>query len=261
MTGPSPAVRLEDVSFAYGPGAPLVLREVRTDFRAGAVTTLLGPNGSGKTTLLNLILGWLRPAAGRILVEGRSVPDVPRGERGRRVGLVPQNEAPAFDLELFEYILLGRAPYLGLLERPGDADRQVAQAALEMAGLEALATRPVPALSGGERQLAAIARAVAQDPAILLLDEPTSHLDLANTRRVLRLLDALRERGKTILLTTHDPNTASVLADEAVLLRSGRIVAAGPAAEVLTGGPLSQAYGLELDVRMIDGRPVILNRL
>jgi len=261
MTGRPPAVSLEGVSYAYGPGAPLVLREVRTNLRAGAVTTLLGPNGSGKTTLLNLILGWLRPVAGRILVDGRTVRDRPRGERGRSIGLVPQNEAPAFDLDLFEYVLLGRAPYLGLLERPGEADRQAAQAALETAGIAELASRPVPALSGGERQLGAIARAVAQDPAILLLDEPTSHLDLANTRRILRLLDALRGRGKTILLTTHDPNTASVLADEAVLLRSGRIVAAGPAAEVLTAGPLSQAYGLELDVRMIDGRPVILNRL
>jgi iron complex transport system ATP-binding protein len=252
---------LEDVSFAYGAGGPLVLREIRADFPAGAVTALLGPNGSGKTTLLNLVLGWLRPSAGRISVEGRAVPDVPRDERGRRVGLVPQNEAPAFDLELFEYVLLGRAPYLGLLERPGEADRQAALAAIEMAGISDLALRPIPSLSGGERQLAAIARAVAQDPAILLLDEPTSHLDLANTRRVMRLLAKLRAGGKTILMTTHDPNTAGLLADEAVLLKSGRIVAAGPPSAVLNADDLGRTYGVDLDVRVIDGRPVVLHRL
>ncbi|MDD8026978.1 MAG: ABC transporter ATP-binding protein [Acidobacteriota bacterium] len=261
MSGTSPAIVLEGVSFAYAPGRPLVLREVGYMFKAGAVTALLGPNGSGKTTLLNLILGWLRPGAGRILVSGLSARDCPRGERGRRIGLVPQNEAPAFDLELFEYVLLGRAPYLGLLERPGEADREAALAALEKAGIAELAERPVRALSGGEKQLGAIARAVAQDPAILLLDEPTSHLDLANTRRVLRLLDALRAGGKTILLTTHDPNTAAALADEAVLLKSGRVIAAGPPAEVLNEGDLSRTYGVTLDVRMIDGRPVVLNRL
>jgi len=257
----SPAVVVAEVSFAYGPASPTVLHGVSLDVPARAVTALLGPNGSGKTTLLNLVLGWLRPVSGRILVEGSPVREGARGRRGRRVGLVPQNETPAFDLDLYEYVLLGRAPYLGLLERPAKEDRNAAWAALETAGLAGLAARPVGSLSGGERQLGAIARAVAQDPAVLLLDEPTSHLDLANTRRVLRLLDSLRGRGKAILLTTHDPNTASVLADEAVLLRSGRVVAAGPAAGVLTADLLSRTYGLELDVRLIDGRPVVLNRL
>lgn len=261
MTTHSPAIVVEGVSFAYDPGRPDALNGISREFRSGALTALLGPNGSGKTTLLNLILGWLKPRTGQILIDGLSVEECRRGAWGRRVGLVPQNESPAFELDLFEFVLLGRAPYLGLLERPGRQDRDAALAALETAGIPDLAARPVGGLSTGERQLAAIARGVAQDPGVLLLDEPTSHLDLANTRRVLRLLDRLRTGGKTILMTTHDPNTAALLADEAVLLKSGRIVAAGPPVEVLNPGDLGRTYGVELDVRVIDGRPVVLNRI
>ncbi len=240
---------------------PTSLSGVDREFRSGAVTALLGPNGSGKTTLLNIILGWLKPRTGRVLIDNLSVEECRRSDWGRRVGLVPQNESPAFELDLFEFVLLGRAPYLGLLERPGREDREAALAALETAGIADLAARPVGGLSTGERQLAAIARGVAQNPAVLLLDEPTSHLDLANTRRVLRLLDRLRAGGKTIVMTTHDPNTAALLADEAVLLESGRIVAAGPPIEVLNPDDLGRTYGVDLDVRIIEGRPVVLNRI
>ncbi|HPN17096.1 MAG TPA: ABC transporter ATP-binding protein, partial [Candidatus Aminicenantes bacterium] len=123
------------------------------------------------------------------------------------------------------------------------------------------AGKPVRTLSTGERQLASIARALAQDPGLLLLDEPTSHLDLANTRRVLRILRFLRDRGKTVVLTTHDPNTASVTADRIVLLHEGRVAAAGTPAEVITGARLSGVYGVEIDVRMIDGSPHVLAKL
>lgn len=261
MSPADPIVVVEDVSFAYGPGEPHVLSGVSWSFKRSAVTALLGPNGSGKTTLLNLILGWLTPASGCIRVNGREPASSTRREWSRQVGFVPQDEAPAFELELGEHVLLGRAPHLALLERPGEADRAAADAALERTGLTALRDRAVHALSGGERQLAAIARVLAQAPDVYLLDEPLSHLDLANTRRILRILESIRREGRTVILTTHDPNIAALVADEAVLLRSGEIAAGGSPVNVLTEERLGFVYGVPVDVRMIDGRPVVLPRL
>jgi len=261
MSGRNRVVHLAGVSFAYDRGGKQVLADVSWEFADAAITALLGPNGSGKTTLLNLILGWLQPSAGVVRVNGHEPAATARRSWSRQVGLVPQNETHAFELEVVEYVLLGRAPYLGLLERPGAADRAAAEAALERTGLEAFALRPVNGLSGGERQLAAIARVLAQDPHVLLLDEPLSHLDLGNTRRVLALLQALRRDGHAVILTTHDPNVAAAVADEALLLKEGRLVAAGRAREVLTAEHLGATYGVELDVLEVAGRTVVLPRV
>ena len=174
---------------------------------------------------------------------------------------MPQEEAPAFELELEEYVLLGRAPYLGMLETPGPDDHAAADSALERTGLAHHRHRAVSAMSGGERQLAAIARALAQSPHVLLLDEPLSHLDLGNTRRILRLLDALRRNGQTVILTTHDPNIAAALADEAVLLKGGRVQTAGAAGRVLTAEHLAATYDVGVEVVQVDGRTVVLPAL
>ncbi len=257
----APAAVVEGVSFAYDARGPHVVFDVSWSFADGAVTALLGPNGSGKTTLLNLILGWLTPTAGWVRVNGHERAGLSRREWSRQVGLVPQDEAAAFELELAEYVLLGRAPYLGLLERPGAADRAAVESALTSIGLASYRERAVNALSGGERQLASIARALVQNPHVLLLDEPMSHLDLANTRRVLRLLAALRRQGHAVILTTHDPNVAAAVADAAVLLRGGRLVAAGPVAEVLTSAHLGATYDVEVEVHTAGGRTLVVPKL
>lgn len=261
MNAGDPIVAVEGVSFSYAPDGPVVLSEVTWSFRRASVTALLGPNGSGKTTLLNLILGWLSPGKGRIRIDGREQASSTRREWSRKVGFVPQDESPAFELELEEHVLLGRAPYLALLERPGPSDRAAAEAALDRTGLTGLRRRPVHSLSGGERQLAAIARVLAQGPDVYLLDEPLSHLDLANTRRILRILEFIRREGRTVILTTHDPNVAALVADEAVLMRGGTIAAGGPPPEVLSKEQLGIVYGVPVEVRTIDGRPVVLPRL
>lgn len=258
MTAAPPAVSVERVSFAYDRRQPPALEGVDLELPDAAVTAVLGPNGSGKTTLLNLILGWLQPTGGRIRVHGREHRQRGRREWSRHVGLVSQDDAAAFELDLGEYVLLGRAPYLGLLERPGPQDSAAVESALRTTGLEALRNRPVRSLSGGERQLASFARALAQGPRLLLLDEPLSHLDLANTRRVLNLLAALRRQGRAVVLTTHDPNAAAAVADRAVLLREGRLVADGPAAEVLTRENLAATYGVDVEVLGVGGRTVVL---
>ena len=254
----APALALHGVSFAYAPGGPDVLCDVSLEISAGSITAVLGANGSGKTTLLRLLLGLLRPTTGAVEVEGRPQHGFSRRDLSQRVGLVPQSEPVAFELSVLEFALLGRAPHLGLLDLPGEADRALALEALGRVGLTALKHRAVPTLSGGEAQLATLARALVQQSAILLSDEPTSHLDPANTRRVLEVLRMLGGEGRTVVFTTHDPNLAAAIADHVVLLRDGCVLAAGRPAEVLTTGRLSATYGMEVEVVQLRGRPLVV---
>jgi iron complex transport system ATP-binding protein len=249
---------LDGLAFRYGKTEPNVLVDVSLEIADRAVTAILGPNGSGKTTLLHLLLGLLSPQVGRILLEGKPYGDYSRREMSRLVGLVPQSEQVTFDLSVSEYVLLGRAPHLDLLELPKSQDRQAALRALETIGLHALHERPVPSLSGGERQLATIARSLAQEPHILLLDEPTSHLDLKNTRRILQTMRQLGDKGQAIVFTTHDPNAAAAIADHVVLLRGGRVLAAGSTHAVLTPEYLTCTYDVEVNVVQVGGRPMVV---
>lgn len=258
MTDALSAISLNKLSFGYNPAAPDVLRDVSLEIPARTVTAILGPNGSGKTTLLHLLLGLLTPRSGRVILGDRPHGDYTRRELSRLVGLVPQSEHVPFDLSVIEYVLLGRAPYLGLLELPQEYDRQIALQSLEAAGVVALRERTVPSLSGGERQLATVARALAQEPRILLLDEPTSHLDLKNTRRVLGVLRTLCDNGRTVVFTTHDPNAAASLADHVVLLREGCVLAAGPTEQVLNSQYLTETYDVEVEVVRLNGRLWVL---
>ncbi len=166
----------------------------------------------------------------------------------RQMALVPQREQVPFEYRVLEYVLLGRTPHLDFLQMPRPVDVEVARAALDRLGLSSLAHRKVAALSGGEHQMVLIARAVAQETPILLLDEPTAHLDLSNKRRILLLLRELAREGRSILLTTHDPEVALAVADHCLLMRSGRVLYQGPPAEVFTTERLSQTYGAPLQV-------------
>jgi iron complex transport system ATP-binding protein len=242
------AISLHELTFRYAPTAPDVIKDVTLDLPAGAVTAILGPNGSGKTTLLHLILGLLTPQEGQILLGGDPHTAYAHRDVRRKLGLVPQEEPPAFNLNVLEMVLLGRAPYLSLLQRPSDRDYETAFRALETVGMASLWDRPVPALSGGERQLVILARALTQEPAILLLDEPTSHLDVSNARRILGIMRDLRAQGQTVICTTHDPNAAAGTADHVVLMCQGRVLHAGSVADTLTGAHLSAIYNVPIDV-------------
>jgi iron complex transport system ATP-binding protein len=246
------------LTFGYTGAGRVVLRDLSLEVPARGVTAILGPNGSGKTTLLRLFLGVLRPQGGSICLAGRPLGRYSRWERGRWLGLVPQDEHIPFDFSVLEYVLLGRAPYLGPLAMPGEADRCIALDALATVGLEPLQERPLPTLSGGERQLAVVARALAQQPRILLLDEPTAHLDLSNQGRLLDIMRGLVGRGVTLVMTTHDPNLAASVAGFAVLMRQGQVLDAGPCGQMLTAGNLSATYGVPVQVFQVDGRRIIL---
>lgn len=262
-----PILSFRNVSFGYHASRP-ILKDVDFDLHPGQIAAILGPNGAGKTTLLSLTLGWLAVWTGEIRLAGASLKTLPPRERGRRMALVPQSEHTPFDYTVLEYILMGRAPHLPPLEMPGEDDYQIALNTLEQVGLAALAQRFVPQLSGGEHQLILLARALTQlAPSVhspfaashlLLLDEPTSHLDLSNKRRLIHLLRELAGRGVSILFTTHEPEVASALADHLVLMKKGQILKTGTLAEVFTSQDLSLLYQSPVSVVDVDGKRVAL---
>lgn len=256
----APAVRVAGVTFSYEvpPSAAPVLRGCSVDLAAGEVSAILGPNGVGKTTLLNVLLGWLRPDAGSVELFGTPIARMSRREMGRTVSLVPQEEHIPFEFSVLDYVLLGRAPYLSPLEVPHPADRDRALAALERAGMAAAIEKQVTAISGGEKQLLMLARSLCQEPRLLVLDEPSAHLDIRNKRRLVAVLDELRVSGTTIVLSTHDPEFAAVAADRLVLMKDGRAAAVGPPREVLTEPLLTAVYGTPVTVFERDGHPVVL---
>ena len=253
-----PLLTFTDVRFRYGPQYPWVLDSFSTSIPPETITVVLGPNGVGKTTLLYLLLGVLSPEAGDISISGRTIHSYSRQEMSHWVGFVPQFEYIPYPFSVMEYISMGRTPHLGLLGLPTDADFIIVERILQTLGLEHLSARNIQELSGGEAQLIRIARALAQEPSILLLDEPTAHLDLANKDQMLHILEELADQSMTILYTTHDPDTAFSIASHAILLEAGRALAAGDVDTVLTSENLSRAYRLPIQVHRVNERQVVL---
>ena len=251
-------LRFEHISFAYRPKHAPVLQEVQLAIPTGSLTIILGPNGVGKSTLLFLALGWLKPLSGYIWLNDRRQQECTRREMGQFMSLVPQREQLTFAYSILEYVLLGRAPYLPPLSAPGEHDYAVALAALRQVGMEDFAQRNIMELSGGERQMVLIARALTQQPRLLLLDEPTTHLDLHNKAQVRTLLQQLQQQGTTILMTTHEPELAVDLASHVVLMKQGRVLYAGSGEDALTSERLSQLYALPVQVGQVAGRKVVL---
>ena len=208
----------------------------------GEVLALLGPNGGGKTTLLKTLLGLLKPKAGEVLLGGKPLDNYSISERARVVAYVPQVHISTFAFTVETVVLMGRTAHGSLFSRPSGQDRAVAQAALERFGIATLANRPYTMISGGERQLVLLARALAQEPQFIVLDEPTASLDFGNQGKVMKEIRALAKSGHGVLFTTHDPNHALRAADRAYLLREGARIADGPVATVLNREQLEALY-------------------
>ena len=209
----------------------------------GEVLALLGPNGGGKTTLLKTLLGLLPPKAGVVRLGERDLGAHSIRERARHIAYVPQVHVGTFAFTVETVVLMGRSAHGGLFSAPGAHDRAVAVNALERFGIAHLAQRPYTQISGGERQLALLARALAQEPQFIVLDEPTASLDFGNQGKVMREIRALAAAGHGVLFTTHDPNHALRAADRAYLLRDGKRLADGTVAEVLERTRLEELYG------------------
>jgi iron complex transport system ATP-binding protein len=236
------------LSFAYSPGSPAV-RDVSILVEAGSVTGLLGPNGCGKTSLLKLLAGIVSPDAGHVTLNGQPLHGLPRKAVARQIAVVPQETHPAFDYTALEMVLMGRHPHLGAFQLEGPDDIAVAHEALTATGTGHLANRAYMTLSGGEKQRVVIASALAQQPQLLLLDEPTASLDLGFQLEIQALLTKLnRDRGVTIVLATHDLNLAASVCDRLVLMRAGEVIAQGRTDIVLTPAHIYELYGVHADV-------------
>lgn len=248
-------LQVADLSFAYGRDgarsrAPLVLRHVTFEVARGRVVGVLGPNGSGKTTLLRLAAGTLTPLEGRVMLDGVDIAQMTRRQLARRRSVVPQDSRAAFDLSALEVVLMGRYAHLGPFELEGAGDLAIARDALDATGTAALARRAFGTLSGGERQRIVIASALAQAADLMLLDEPTTALDLRYQIEIAELVRRLnRERGTTFLISTHDLNLAAALCGELILLRDGAVAARGPTTDVLTSANIRTLYGVDADVQ------------
>ncbi len=249
---------LENIHFRYYPDDPNVLSNLSLEIPAGKVTAILGPNGTGKTTLLHILLGLLKPLKGVVKVSGKSHKGYSRRELSQMIGLVPQFESIPFNFSVFEYVLLGRSPYLKPLQLPGSEDVRITEEALLAAGIDHLRNKPVNEISGGERQLVHISRVLTQQTQILLLDEPTAHLDLENQNRILSLLKQMSSLGNTAVLTTHDPNAAIFAADYFVLMNRGKIAAQGNLDEVITAENLSMIYRTPIRVEHTNGYTMVV---
>ncbi|MDH2326797.1 ABC transporter ATP-binding protein [Cereibacter sp. SYSU M97828] len=212
----------------------------------GKVTAIIGPNGCGKSTLLKTLARLIRPTKGQVLLDGQDIHAAHTRDVARKLGLLPQSPLAPEGITVADLIARGRAPWRSLLGRWSPADTAARDAALAATALEDLADRPIAALSGGQRQRAWIAMALAQDTPILLLDEPTTYLDLPHQVDLLRLLGRLnREQGRTVVSVLHDLGLAARFSDHVIVMSGGKVLAEGPPSEVITASTLATAFGLE----------------
>ena len=242
---------LETSGLAYGFPGRTIGRDVGLSLDRGEVMCVLGPNGGGKTTLFRTLLGLLAPHGGTISLAGRPLHALSRAEVARLAGYVPQGQSGTFAYTVREFVLMGRTAHLGIFSAPGRADHAVALRSLDMLGIGHLAGRPITEVSGGERQLALVARALAQEPRLLVMDEPTASLDFGNQVRVLEQIAALAKTGIAILFSSHDPDHAFVAAQRALLLAEGRVVETGAPRDVIRADSLRRLYGVT--VRILEG--------
>lgn len=246
----TPAIEVRGVSFGYA-GA-MVVDDVSFGVGRGEFLGIIGPNGSGKSTLLRLMSGYLRAQRGQVSIDGRAAESYSRRELGRLIAVVPQETAVTFPFSVTEMVLFGRTPHSGGFGFDREADLAAARHAMERTDTAHLARRPITELSGGERQRVILARALAQEPAILLLDEPAAFLDIRHEVEMYDLLRDLQRGGMTVVSILHDLNLAALYCDRLQLLHSGRIAHAGAPADVITYGTLKEVYGTEVYVALND---------
>jgi iron complex transport system ATP-binding protein len=241
-----PLIEVRGASFKFGERP--VFNAIDLDVHAGEVLTVLGPNGCGKSTLLRCVGGALSLAQGTVRIGGDDLASLDPSVRARKVGFLFQDHVPSFPFTVLDLASMGRTPHLGFFAGPSPRDLALAEEALDRVGIRHLKDRPYTQLSGGERQLALLSRTLAQQPEVILLDEPTSHLDLKNQVHCLKTIGALGTAGVTMIMTTHDPNHAFLFSGRVVLMQPGGSILVGQAADVISDATLSATYGIDIGV-------------
>jgi iron complex transport system ATP-binding protein len=253
-------VRINGLSFSYNDD--FSIEGVTISVNKGEVVSLLGPNGSGKTTLIKCVNALLMPNKGEIIVAGVDVKKYSRTDLARIIGYVPQSHEPSFPFTVHDVVLMGRVAHLDIFQQPSNSDYAKVAVAIQTVGLERLKDKPYTQISGGERQLTLIARALAQEPQVLILDEPTAHLDFKNQIQTLQIIRRLsRGRDIAVMLSLHDPNHALLFTDKTALLNSGRVVAFDVPDKVVNRENIARIYGIDVDVVSHGGHALIMPAL
>jgi iron complex transport system ATP-binding protein len=243
-----PAIDVENVSYQY-PSTGFALRDITVQISRQSFLALIGPNGSGKTTLLRLLSNAVQPHGGRILFDGKPLSDVPPRELARQMAVIPSEQYFEFPFRVKDVVAMGRFPHIGRIGRMSAQDWEIVERALRETELDHVKTRAVSELSSGERQRVLVARAIAQSPAVLLLDEPNAHLDINHQISIFRLLRSLHEkRGITVVVVIHDLTAAAAFCKSVILLHLGKIVKSGIPEEVITTDMIRQTYGADVMV-------------
>ena len=255
-------IRISDLHFRHPNTPGPVLQGISLQAQQGRLTTILGPNGCGKSTLFKCIAGLWKPERGGIAFGKTSILNCSHEERARLIAVVPQDHEPPFPYSVFDAVLMGRAAHVGMFSSPSKKNRRAAEEAMTEVGINHLRHKTYTKISGGERQMVLVARALAQDAPAMLFDEPTSHLDFRNQVLVLRKIrEIIALRRVTAILTIHDPNAAMFFSDSVVLIKDGRVVAQGPPHEVITEESLHAVYGIEVMIGRVNGAMVVTPRL
>jgi iron complex transport system ATP-binding protein len=253
---PSPLLEAQRLSVSLE-GHPVV-HEVEVSLAAGDTIALVGPNAAGKSTLLRALTGLLVPSEGAVLLRGRALASWGRGAVARSVALVTAEDEGHDSLRVVDRVALGRYPHLGPFRAPRPRDREAVESALDLAGIAHLATRPLGTLSAGERQLASLARGLAQEAEVLLLDEPASHLDVGHELRLFSILDEVARSGVAILAVVHDLQRAGAWASRIVLLEKGRVACIGSPRDVLSSDACARAFSVRIRSHAVPGLPDVL---
>ena len=245
-------VSVQNIEFAYPSGRKKVLNGCSLSLKEGDLISILGPNGAGKSTLLNCACGLLSPQSGDVFLNGKNIKSMDPKQVARVVGYVQQNQKSVFGYTVFNYVLMGRASSVGLFQRPSKDDEEMVYEVIESMGIGHLADAPITEISGGERQQAAIARAIVQKPQAVFFDEPTAHLDYGNQVNTLKLIASLRDKGFAVIMTTHNPDHCMMLGGKVAILDKQGVLETGDCYKVLTEERLKRVYNTDLRLAYVD---------
>ncbi len=255
-------LEVKNLSFKHKSQKKEILKKISLTANPGEITTILGPNGAGKSTLFKCITGIWKNYEGEILINGKKIDQLSFRKRAKFFSVVPQEHEPPFPYTVFEVVLMGRASYVGLFSSPKKEDYQKAEEALEVVKIFHLKDIPYTKISGGERQLTLIARALTQDAPVMILDEPTSHLDFRNQLLILKTIKQIvKKRKLTAVLTLHDPNLASLFSDKIIIIKKGQVIHTGYPEEVITEEILKKVYEVEVEIVKYNGANLVIPKV
>lgn len=245
-------IKVLDATFSYN-GTANIFEDINFSIKEGDIFCILGSNGTGKSTLIKCIANLLKLKEGNIILNDRNICRLKKVDVAKEMGYIPQMHNSTFPFSVLDVVLMGRSPHLSLLSSPSEKDYKIAEDSIKKLGISHLAKKPYTEISGGERQLVLFARILAQQPSVLILDEPTSHLDFGNQIRVLEVIDQMAKNGLSILMTSHFPDHAFLVSNKVAIMKKGSLIDVGVPNDVITSESMKKIYGVDVEVTYMGG--------